>query len=267
MKRMSSRPAKWRAGLLAAIAAVAAAAASALPGLAAGAAPPIEEVRPPVEPTTVSISPSFSPDKLGADAIFKLSFHFGGGELGIPQPGRRSVLHLPVGLTLSANKIATCSRARLRARGVKGCSRNSLIGRGKALVEINYGTLPEPEEAELWAFIGPFKGANPTIVILAQGETPLERRVILTGDVLPDHPPYGNKLIVNIPPIPTVPLEPDASTISFSITIGSRQTGPGHALAKVHIPKHCPAGGFPFLDEFTFADGSTYSAHATSHCP
>ncbi len=227
----------------------------------------IVEERPPVEPTTATMSPSFSPDRLGANANFTLKFHFSGGEDGIPEAISKSVLHLPVGLQLSDNHIATCTRAKLVAHGAKGCAADSQIGHGDALASIQLGAVPESEEATLSAFIGPIENGNPTIEILAEGYTPLERRIILTGTVLPDSAPYGNKLVITVPAIPTIPLEPNASTISFSLTIGSPKHSKAHAAATVSIPKHCPAGGFPFLDEFTFASGASTQAHTTSPCP
>jgi hypothetical protein len=259
--RPPSRPRLW-VGLLAALFICAA------PALAqATESTTIVEERPPVEPTSATVGPSFVPDRLGANAIFTLKFSFRGGPEDVPSAVRKSVLHLPLGLQLSANHIATCSRAKLMAHGAKGCSPDSQIGQGKALTEIELGALPENENVTLWAFIGPFANGNPTIEILAQGITPLEKRVVITGEVLPDNPPYGNKLVVNIPPIPTIPLEPDASTLSFSLTIGTAKHGANHASAAVTIPRRCPAGGFPFLDEFAFADGTDVNAHFTSSCP
>lgn len=227
----------------------------------------IHEERPPVEPTTATIAPTFSPDRLGAKASLHFSLHFQGGEYDIPSPVRTSTLHLPVGLSLDSNHIASCSRAKLLAHGAKGCSRASLIGRGSALASLEFGAVPESEHAELWAFIGPVEGANPTVQILAEGITPLERRVIITGRVMPDNPPYGNKLVMNIPAIPTVPLEPNAATISLSLSIGFTKGGKGHAGAAVLLPKHCPTGGFPFLDEFSFEDHSSTEARGKAPCP
>lgn len=225
------------------------------------------EAAPAEEPTTAAISPSFVPNKLGAHAKFTLKFHFGGGIFGVPEPVSRSVLHLPVGLQLSAHHIKTCSKAALLKHGAKGCSPLSLIGRGNALAEIKLSAIYETEQATVWAFIGPFHNGNPTIEILAQGYTPLEKKVVLVGEVLPDQPPYGNKLVVSVPPIVTIPYEPNASDINFSLTVGSPPNSKSRATANVLIPKHCPAGGFPFLAEFAFEDGSSAVAHSHSRCP
>ncbi|HWX44836.1 MAG TPA: hypothetical protein VNY52_05900 [Solirubrobacteraceae bacterium] len=218
-------------------------------------------------PTRAAIQPSFSPDRLGAKAAFTFKVHFTGGAFAVPSPVRRAIVHLPPGLSMHIPTIRSCTSARLRAHGAKACPARSLIGTGSALADIHAGAGIESEEAKVWAFLGPLQGgANPTIEILGEGYTPLEERVVITATVLPDKPPYGEELEMTIPPIPSIPLEPDASTVSFSLTVG----GPRfrlHDPNTVVLPSHCPAGGFPFATEFTYADGSTSTTTATVPCP
>ncbi len=70
---------------------------------------------------------------------------------------------------------------------------------------------------------------------------------------------------MSVPPISTIPNEPDASVLMFSLTIGRPQAG--RQAAAVIVPAHCPRGGFPFEGEFTYADGSSSRAFATARCP
>jgi hypothetical protein len=216
--------------------------------------------------TVAAIRPSFSPDRLGAKAAFTFTVHFTGGELGVPSPVRRAVVHFPPGLRLNIPSIRECTRARLQAKGAKGCPARSLIGVGHALADIHAGAGIESEEATVWAFLGPLQNGNPTIEILGQGYTPLDERVVITGTVLLDHAPYGEELVMSIPPIPTIPLEPDASTTSFSLTVGGARFR-AHDPNTVIVPSHCPAGGFPFAADFTYADGSRSTSTATVPCP
>lgn len=53
--------------------------------------------------------------------------------------------------------------------------------------------------------------------------------------------------------------------LTFSLTVGTR----GHRADAntVVVPSRCPVGGFPFAADFTYADGSTSSAAATTPCP
>lgn len=243
----------------------------------AGALPPVVDASstpqfnptpPPLpEATTATIRPSFSPDRLGAKAAFTFAVHFGGGELDVPSPVRRAVVHFPAGLTLDVPKLRSCSRAQLQARGPHGCPAQSVIGTGHALADVHVGSSVESEEAAVSVFVGPPQGSNPTIEILGQGYSPLEERVVITATVLPDSPPYGEKLVMAVPAVPTIPLEPNASEVSFSVTVGGRAAKKHHNPNTVLLPTSCPAGGFPFAAEFSYENGSTSTSTATVPCP
>jgi hypothetical protein len=184
----------------------------------------------------------------------------------VPEPVRRVVMHLPPGLTMHIPSLRDCTRARLQARGAAGCPRRSQIGAGHALNDVHVGSEVEAEEAAVWVFLGPPQNGDPTIEIVGQGYSPLDERIVMTGTLLPDNPPYGEELVMSIPPIPTIPLEPDASTVSLSLTLGGRRFQ-AHDPNTVVVPSHCPAGGFPFATDFTYAGGSTSTATATAPCP
>ena len=233
----------------------------------ASSTPEFRPAPPPPEATTATIRPSFSPDKLGAKAAFTFAAHFAGGELGVPSPVRRAVVHFPAGLTLDVPKLRSCTKARLQAHGARGCPAQSQIGTGRALADVHVGSSVESEEAAVSAFVGPPQGLNPTIEILGQGYSPLEERVVITATTQPDNPPYGEKLVMSVPAITTIPLEPNASTVSFSVTIGGKAAKKHHNPNAALLPSRCPAGGFPFAAEFTYEDGSTSTSTATVPCP
>jgi len=217
--------------------------------------------------TFATITPVLSPDRLGARGALTLTIHYTGGELGVPSPVRRAVLQLPAGLILDIPTLRSCSMARLEARGARGCPKQSQIGTGHALVEANLGAQPITETATLRAFLGPPDNLQPTFEIFAQGYTPIGQEMVLTATALPDRPPYGEQLVMSIPPIPSIPPEPDASIASFSLTIGASPHHRTHSTNSVVIPSSCPAGGFPFAGQFTYADGSAGSATAKIPCP
>jgi hypothetical protein len=220
-----------------------------------------------IAPSSATITPSLSPDRLGARAALTFTVQYAGGEFGVPSPVRRSALELPAGLTLDIPSLRSCTAKRLLARGVSGCPARSEIGTGYALAEVHAGSLNLTENVTLWAFLGPPRNIQPTFEILAQGYTPVDKRVVLSGSVLSVGAPYGEELAMPIPPIPTLALEPDASIVTFTLTIGASRRGRTHDANAVIVPSSCPVGGFPFAAEFTYADGSSDNAVATAPCP
>lgn len=217
--------------------------------------------------TVATIAPTISPDHLGAKASLTFAVHYAGGPFGVPSPVRHAVLRTPAGLSLNIPHLSSCSPRRLRARGPSACPAQSRLGGGKALVETHAGSQTITEEATMWAFLGPPHNLQPTFEIFAQGYTPLDQSMVLTGIVRPAKAPYGEELVLTVPPIPSLELLPDASIVDFDLTIGAGRRHGGHAPNTVHVPSACPTGGFPFAAEFTYADTTTGSALATTPCP
>jgi hypothetical protein len=217
--------------------------------------------------TSATITPSLSPNRLDARAALTFTIRYAGGAFGVPSPVRHSILRFPAGLSLSIPKLSSCAPARLLARGAGGCPARSQLGHGHALVEAHAGSLTITEDATLWAFLGPPQNLQPTFEILGQGYTPVDERMVLTGTVLTASPPYGEELVMSIPPISTLIYESDASIAEFSLTIGADRRRRGSDANAVLIPSSCPAGGLPFAAEFTYADGSSDSALAAAPCP
>jgi hypothetical protein len=214
--------------------------------------------------TSASVQPSFQPYRLGASATATLSLRFSGGADHVPAPLTGMVLRLPAGLSIDLTGISICQPSRLRSSGAAGCPSASRIGRGHALLEVHAGSQTLPEEATISVFRGPNRGSRPTFEIFGHGETPLDESTISTAVLQRDTPPFGSKLIVSVPPIPTLVYEPNASFSSLSLTIGAPA---GRSRSPVAIPRRCPRGGFPFASSFTFADRSSASAGVRLPCP
>jgi hypothetical protein len=136
-------------------------------------------------------------------------------------------------------------------------------------MKVHAGSLAVPEEAAISIYRGPNRGSHQTLEILSQGSTPLDESTLATGVLIPDSGQYGSKLTVSVPAIPTLVLEPDASFVSLSLTIGGIGRRPrAHAAAgSILVPRSCPTAGFPFAAELTFAGGASASASATVACP
>lgn len=214
-----------------------------------------------------TITTLLSPDRLNAKGALTLTIRYGEGEGGMPPPLRQLAVKFPIGLSLSIPTIRGCDPTRLRVHGPSGCPRQSELGNGHALVEAPAGSQRIAEDISLWVFLGPLQGLQPTFEVFGEGYTPLRERLVIGGKVIPASTPYGEELVMNVPPIPTLPLEPNASIASLTLTVGTSI----HRLAPdantIVVPGSCPTGGFPFAGEFTYAAGTTGSALATTLCP
>jgi hypothetical protein len=218
--------------------------------------------------TAATLHSSLQPDRLGASAALTLMFGFSGGEEGVPAPLRGMSVRLPAGLRIDLRGVVMCAKSRLQRRGLAACPSGSVIGRGHALLQVHAGSQTVPEESAISVVRGPNRGADPTFEIFAHGETPLDQTTISTVIMKPDAAPYGSRLLVAVPPIPTLMLEPDASFSSMLLRIGRAAGGPrAHAAGAVLVPHSCPTTGFPVSAAFTFADGSTANASSRIPCP
>jgi hypothetical protein len=217
--------------------------------------------------TSATISAAIEPNQLGAHAALAIRIHYSGGAAGVPSPVRRSVLRLPAGFTLDIPRLRGCPLTRLRDVGAAACPPQSRIGGGWALMEAHLGSQTIREEVGMRAFLGFPQGGNPTFEILACGNTPIDECEVLTGVALSSRPPYGERLLISIPPIPTLPLEPHASIIDFTLRIGHDGASGARENNSVLVPSSCPASGFPFAAEFTYANGTQSVAASTVVCP
>jgi hypothetical protein len=215
---------------------------------------------------SAAIAASFDPDRLSARGALTVTIDPPAGAAGDPMPLRRSVLRLPAGLGVQIPRLRSCAPERLRLLGARGCTAQSRLGVGRALAQAQLGSSVLVESVSLWVFLGPLRNLQPTFEVLAQGYTPFDERVVLSGTVLPDDPPYGEDLVLSVPAIPTLPLEPEASIVSMSLTIGSSRRSAREPNRTIE-PARCPAGGFPFAAQFTYADGSTQDASTLLPCP
>jgi hypothetical protein len=216
--------------------------------------------------SSATIAALFDPDRLGAMGALTVTIDLAGGALGDPPPLRRAVLRLPAGLGIEVPHVRSCEPERLQLWGARGCPAQSRLGVGRALVRAPLGSQLLEESISLGVFLGPLRNLQPTFEMLAWGYTPFDERVVLSGTVLPDNPPYGEDLVLSVPAIPTLPLEPEASIASMSLTIGSRRPPTQESNTTIE-PTRCPPGGFPFAAELTYTDGSVQNLSTTTPCP
>jgi hypothetical protein len=217
--------------------------------------------------TVSSLHVSLRPDRPGALATLAVSIRYEDPQATVPAPLRRVQLRLPEALGIEVPQLRSCSPSKLRAHGPRACPSQSRLGGGSALVELQAGSQVLAEHVALSAFLGPLVGLQPTFALYAQGFTPFERSVVLGGTAVPDLPPYGEDLEVVIPPIATLPLEPDASIVALSLSLGPDGHARRHRANSVVVPAHCPPGGLPFAVRSSFADDSNATTSVSLPCP
>jgi hypothetical protein len=92
----------------------------------------------------------------------------------------------------------------------------------------------------------------------------------------PASAPFGGKVSIGVPLVPTLPGAPYISVLELHATLGPHrvlyaEATNGRTLAYrptgILLPPSCPRGGFPFAAQFSFNDGSIALAHTAVSCP
>lgn len=227
---------------------------------------------------TVALHTSFTPNRLGASTTIGFGFTIGSTTGGLPSPLTHVSLRMPKGMNYVTTKLglAECEPAALIAKGLAGCSPNSRLGYGSALVEVPFGAVSGQEIPEIQALMGPEHNGNIVVLFYANGLAPVYAQIVFAGELLPAEGAFGGNLDTTIPEIKSVTNGPPVSIIKVNSTIG-----PEHLTyikyvhgKKIHykpqgisLPERCPRGGFPFAAQFTFLDGSQLIATHSVPCP
>jgi hypothetical protein len=227
---------------------------------------------------SVRLYATFTPEQLGHSTTVGFAFKIttSGNQVPSPLTGIEVSYPVELGLALSELGLATCSKEALEAVGPPGCPANSLMGYGTALAEIPIGPLILRETVQVDAFRTTNHNGNTALLIYANGRTPVSAQIVFPAVILPAPAPFGGRLDMSIPLVPSLPEAPDVAVVQFHSTIG-----PSHLRYHEHIhgrvrqykpkgiplPNQCPRGGFPFAARFTFQDGSHSSAATTVPCP
>jgi len=227
---------------------------------------------------TATLHTSFSPDKLGASTTIGFGFQITNTTGELPAPLSSLSLHLPAGIDYVTTTLglAICQPADLLAHGLSGCSPNSRLGFGSALVEVPFGTGSGHEIPEIQALMGPPHEGNIVVLFYANGQAPVSAQIVFQGELVSGSETLGGSLNAAVPLIPSVPNGPPVSILSVQSTIGpSHLTYYTHSHGKtiafhpqgVSVPQRCPAGGFQFSATFGFTDGTSTVAKSVVPCP
>ncbi|HEY3865548.1 MAG TPA: hypothetical protein VGL54_05630 [Solirubrobacteraceae bacterium] len=227
---------------------------------------------------SVALHTSFAPDRLGASTTIGFGFQITDPAGGLPAPLSSLSLRLPAGIDYVTTTLglAICQPANLLAHGLAGCSPNSRLGFGSALVEVPFGTGSGQEIPEIQALMGPPHEGNIVVLFYANGQEPVYAQIVFQGELVSGSSTLGGSLNAAVPLIPSVPNGPPVSILNVQSTIGpSHLTYYTHAHGRtiafhpkgVSVPEHCPKGGFQFSATFGFTDGTSAVAKSVVPCP
>lgn len=187
-------------------------------------------------------------------------------------------MHYPgnLGIALSDLGLATCSPATVEAFGVTGCPANSHMGYGTATAAIPVGPAVNRESASIVLVRAPSQAGHLALLFFVEAIAPVSAQIVFPGLLLPSAAPFGGRINIGVPLVPSLPGAPDVAVIKLHSTLGPEHiTYYEHVHGKIVpynpkgilLPDDCPHGGFPFAAEFGFLDGSRASAHTTVPCP
>jgi hypothetical protein len=179
-----------------------------------------------------------------------------------PSPLRKLVFLFPHA-TINAGAFPTCTIAKLRARGARGCPRLSRLGGGTSLIDAS--PILNPVHATVTMFNGPRRHGDPTFLFMAQAQE-VPETIYLRGTLTRQHGRFGYKLAMTFPRIPTIGGSPDASVSQFQLQVQAFGRRHGRRVPLLQAPTSCPSPGWVFGGDFSFFDGQSGSARTKVGC-
>jgi hypothetical protein len=226
---------------------------------------------------TLTVTASFSPDKLGAPTNVHGTATIKSTTEQVPTPLIKATVLGPAGLALDVQGVGVCDAAKLEATLNPGiCPKDSKAGYGggTGVLELAKEQIKEPFTLDF--FRGPNEDGHIVVLAYLNAVSPVSVQLVLKAQVVQEPKPYGLGFTFNIPLIPTLPEASDASAESIFITLGAPNAAyyeQVHGKRKlVHVkgiivPKKCPAGGFPYETQISFQDGTTDTVKGSIPCP
>ncbi len=220
---------------------------------------------PPKATDTAKFQVSFSPYKLGSSTSLDFKLEMAGPGGGLPDPVTSFDTQLPAELELvgSTMGLAICQPAGLLADGLSGCSPNARLGSGTATAEVPFGPEIVSETANVEALMGPPVGEQIGVLVYAESLTPVFSQLVFPGVLLINSGPES--LNTSFPPVPTLPGARDAAVTKMTLDVGpehliyyKRVHGRevGYRPTGISLPSKCPRGGFRFVTNLGFLNGS-----------
>lgn len=220
----------------------------------------------------------FIPERLGHYTTLEFNAAIGVPGGGVPAPMTQLDVSYPhqLGVTVGELGLSTCSLRQLNARGLRGCPANSHMGEGSALAEIPIGPEILQETASVAILRAPEEHERLSLLFYATGISPVYAQLAFPGFLSSAPPPYGARIHIDVPLVPSLPEGPNVSVVKMHATVGPlgltyyeyvHGKRVGYKPRGILLPRRCPPGGFAFRAAFAFLDGSSATADTRVRCP
>jgi hypothetical protein len=194
-----------------------------------------------------------------------------------PSPLRKAVIRFNSGGTFNGRLFPKCSFSALQARGPRACPRGSKVGSGTATATAR--PVINLVNATVTVFNGQPKGGKPTVLLYNVPD--ISSPITVQGVVEKKSPSpcaQGGQcdytLTFDVPPIPTLPGQPNASVLTVrtktaSVFVRKRKRVGGRVrrvkVPYIGAPKVCRGKWFA-EGAFTFDSGQTITAPTSTTC-
>jgi hypothetical protein len=197
---------------------------------------------------TVTLSISCAPDK---------QCQAPPAPIGKPSPVFNTVVNLPKGTKLGYKSFPTCDPKKLEKSGLKGCSSKARVGKGTLTADGR-----PVVEAPVQGTVTAFNGTNKRYLLYVIPE--LSSPLVLVGKL------SGSKLSIPVPPVPTLPGQPNATLTKFQVNTGGtakkKRKGKTKKYNYLQNPRKCPKGGYLWKFDFTYENGEKLSPTDAVKC-
>jgi hypothetical protein len=174
-----------------------------------------------------------------------------------PSPTVDAIVSLPKGMGLNYTKFPQCDINKLKSQGTKACPKGSKVGTGRLEADAS------PVLAKVGGTVTAFNGKSKTylLYIVPEISSPL---------VIPGKLQGKSTLDFDVPLVPTLPGQPNATLTYFEVTTGAvfrkKVKGKRKKFNYLENPAKCPSGGYPWKIAFRYENGESLAPTDPAPC-
>jgi hypothetical protein len=178
-----------------------------------------------------------------------------------PSPTTDAIVTLPKGMGLNYRDFPQCTQASLEKSGPKACPKGSKVGTGRLEADAS------PVIAKVGGTVTAYNGKNKSylLYIVPEISSPL---------VIPGKLKGSNVLDFDVPLVPTLPGQPNATLTYFEVTTGAtirktKRVNGKRRKVKVNYlenPTRCPSGGYPWKIAFKYENAESLAPTDAASC-